>query len=140
MVEFLLRRGARPRLPDDPPWATPLAWAIRRGHDAIAQLLKQHEQDGSLPARPLEQYESLAKDLIEAYGSGDAGSLRRLEEHFQPDRAITWEQLRRNTRQRLGKPGESENESEPLALGEAQLLIARWHGFETWSELTKHGG
>ena len=42
MVEFLLRRGAKPTLPDDPPWATPLAWATRRGHDAIVQLLTEH--------------------------------------------------------------------------------------------------
>ena len=35
MVEFLLRRGAKPNLPDDPPWATPLAWATRRGHHEI---------------------------------------------------------------------------------------------------------
>jgi hypothetical protein len=36
MVKFLLRRGAPKSLPDDPPWATLLAWAIRRGHDKIA--------------------------------------------------------------------------------------------------------
>jgi ankyrin repeat protein len=140
MVEFLLRRGAKPRLPDDPPWATPLAWAIRRGHDRIARTLKQYEEEGALRARPLEQYESLAKDLIEAYGSGDAVSLRRLEEHFQPERALTWEQLRRNTRQRLGKPADSGNGSDTLALAEAQLLIARSHGFESWPKLAKDGG
>ena len=30
----------RPNLPDDPPWATPLAWATRRGHGEIAELLE----------------------------------------------------------------------------------------------------
>ena len=40
MVEFLLARGARPSLPDDPPWATPLEWAARRGHDKIVRLLR----------------------------------------------------------------------------------------------------
>jgi ankyrin repeat protein len=39
MVELLLRRGARPKLPDDPPWATPLAWAILREHNEIVRLL-----------------------------------------------------------------------------------------------------
>jgi hypothetical protein len=67
-------------------------------------------------------------------------SLRRLEEHFQPERALTWEQLRRNTRQRLGKPADSENGSDTLALAEAQLLIARSHGFESWPKLAKDGG
>ena len=52
MVELLLRRGAKPNLPDDPPWATPLAWATRRGHDRIARTLKQYEEEGALRARP----------------------------------------------------------------------------------------
>jgi ankyrin repeat protein len=48
MVEFLLRRGAIPNLPHDPPWATPLAWAIRRGHDRAALVLKEYEQAGEV--------------------------------------------------------------------------------------------
>jgi hypothetical protein len=39
MVRFLLQHGAPRSLPDDPPWATPLAWAVKRGHDEIAALL-----------------------------------------------------------------------------------------------------
>ena len=45
MVEFLLKHGAKPNLPDDAPdlaWATPLAWATRRGHAAIVDVLKQY--------------------------------------------------------------------------------------------------
>ncbi|HEY3840666.1 MAG TPA: ankyrin repeat domain-containing protein [Bryobacteraceae bacterium] len=45
MVDFLLKRGAKPNLPDDQPdfsWATPLAWATRRGHADVADLLKRH--------------------------------------------------------------------------------------------------
>ena len=42
MAELLLSRGARTNLADDPPWATPLAWATRRGHGEIAELLKRH--------------------------------------------------------------------------------------------------
>jgi ankyrin repeat protein len=42
MVEFLLARGAPTNLPDDEPWATPLAWAERRGHSEIAQILRNH--------------------------------------------------------------------------------------------------
>ena len=41
MVEFLLGCGAKPTLPDDPPWATPLAWATRRGHADIVRLLSE---------------------------------------------------------------------------------------------------
>ena len=137
MVELLLRRGARPNLPDDPAWATPLAWATRRGHDRIVQLLKQYEEKGTLPLRTLEEYESVAQDLVDAYSSGDAGALRRLADHFQPGRPATWEQLRRHTRQRLGKPPDSENQRDTLAVADAQLLIARSHGFESWAGLTK---
>ena len=33
-------RGAPVSLPDDDPWATPLAWATRRGHDGIVAILR----------------------------------------------------------------------------------------------------
>lgn len=42
MVEFLLTRGAPTNLPDDEPWATPLAWAQRREHSEVAEILRQH--------------------------------------------------------------------------------------------------
>jgi ankyrin repeat protein len=42
MVEFLLNRGAATNLPGEQPWATPLAWATRRGRDGLVELLKQH--------------------------------------------------------------------------------------------------
>ena len=42
MVEFLLARGAPANLPDDEPWATPLAWAEKRGHADIAAILRKH--------------------------------------------------------------------------------------------------
>jgi ankyrin repeat protein len=42
MVEFLLQHGAATNLPDDQPWATPLAWATRHGRSDIVNLLKQH--------------------------------------------------------------------------------------------------
>jgi ankyrin repeat protein len=42
MVEFLLQHGAATNLPDDQPWATPLAWATRQGRGDMVNLLKQH--------------------------------------------------------------------------------------------------
>jgi len=36
MVEFLLKRGAATNLPGDQPWATPLAWARKRGDGEMA--------------------------------------------------------------------------------------------------------
>ena len=43
MVEFLLKRGAATNLPDDEPWATPLAWARKLGLADIEEILRRHE-------------------------------------------------------------------------------------------------
>ena len=40
MVELLLARGAPTSLPDDEAWATPLAWALKRGHVRIGDMLR----------------------------------------------------------------------------------------------------
>jgi ankyrin repeat protein len=147
MVEFLLRRGAKPNLPDDSPWATPLAWATRRGHDRIVKLLNQYHKDGSLPpAFSLEQCESAARDFVEAYKSGDPGALERLKNHFELDRAPNRDGLREQVRRRLGTasgsrgslPSDDETNGDQLSLSDAQLLVARAHGFENWSQLQKH--
>jgi ankyrin repeat protein len=42
MVEFLLKRGATTNLPDDEPWATPLAWARKFGLADIEEILLKH--------------------------------------------------------------------------------------------------
>ena len=42
MTEFLLQRGAKSALPDDLPWASPIALARHRGHDEIVCLLSAH--------------------------------------------------------------------------------------------------
>jgi ankyrin repeat protein len=147
MVEFLLRRGAKPNLPDDPPWATPLAWATRRGHHDIVRILTKYEQSGALSAHSLEEYETLANDLIEAYGSGEEAAFLRVLDLFQIKRPLTWDRpplherlarFRRFVRERLDRRSESGNESDTLTLADARLLVARAHGFESWAELTKH--
>ena len=40
MVEWLLKKGANPKLPEDERWARPLEWAKRRGHTEIVGLLQ----------------------------------------------------------------------------------------------------
>ena len=42
MVEFLLGRGADAALPNEQPWARPLAWAKKREHPEIARILRAH--------------------------------------------------------------------------------------------------
>jgi ankyrin repeat protein len=46
MVEFLLKRGAATNLPDDEPWATPLAWARKLGLADIEEVLLKHGATG----------------------------------------------------------------------------------------------
>ncbi len=68
-----------------------------------------------LPARPsLEQYKKQAKDLVKNQKSGDSEAKRRIGQHnphFQ---------------------------SASFALADAQLVIAREHGFESWPKFAKH--
>ena len=46
MVEFLLKRGAATILPDDEPWATPLAWARKLELAEIEKILLKHGATG----------------------------------------------------------------------------------------------
>jgi ankyrin repeat protein len=103
-----------------------------------------------LPARPnLEQYKKQAKDLLKAYKSGDPAALRRVNylygdhyrDHYQAERALTWDELRAKVEQRLrrfGKLPDSEPGSAKFVLADAQFLIAREYGFESWPKFKKH--
>jgi ankyrin repeat protein len=70
-----------------------------------------------LPARPsLEQYKKQAKELLKAYRSADVETIRRVE--------------RSHPRfEKLSEPGFDVSK---FALADAQLVIAREHGFESW--------
>ena len=143
MVEFLLRRGARLSLPDDPPWATPKAWAEKRGHQAIVRLLDEYERSG-LPPRRVDQYETLARDIIDAYGLGDPAALDRIIEYFRAERVFTWDRpshevqvsrLRKGVLDRLGDRRSTGTTDASLAPDDARWLIARAEGFERWEDL-----
>jgi ankyrin repeat protein len=43
MVELLLERGADPNLAGDP-WATPLAWARKKGHREVLDVMSAWTQ------------------------------------------------------------------------------------------------
>ena len=145
MVEFLLRRGARPLLPDDPPWATPKAWAERRGHQGIVQLLDEVRAFRHAPATPIGFGNSaLVRDLIEAYDPADPAALQRIVEDFRAERALTWDRpsqemrvsrLRKAVLDRLGDCRSAETTDAALAPDDARWLIARAEGFERWEHL-----
>jgi len=143
MVEFLLRRGARPSVPDDPLWATPKAWAERRGHKAIVRLLEEYERSG-LPHRRVDQYEALARDLIDAYGPGDPSALDRIIKYFRAERVFTWDRpshdvqvsrLQKGVLDRLGDRRSAGTTGATLAPDDARWLVARSEGFERWEDL-----
>lgn len=139
MVRFLLRHGARPHLPDAPPWAAPAAWARRRGHESIARLLEESAATGAPPAMPsLTEYEQLAGDLLAACNEGDAAGAARLAAFFEID-ARTWntgrstlDEVRRRVREHPSRDGANHG---PLPPAAARTLVALWDGFPDWAAL-----
>jgi len=88
--------------------------------------------DRELPARPrLEQYQKQAKDLLEAFNSGNPEAMRWVKRYHRrlPGRPDT------NDR---NKVTDSEIRSAKLSLIDAQFVIAREHQFENWSRFKKH--
>jgi ankyrin repeat protein len=75
-----------------------------------------------LPARPRqEQYKKQAKELLKAYRSADVETIRRVK--------------RSHPRfEKLAEPG---FDISKFALADAQLVIAREHGFESWPKFAK---
>lgn len=75
-----------------------------------------------LPARPnLEQYKKQAKDLRKKVRSADPDALGRVRQYHP----------------RLGKLPEPELATAKFALADAQLVLAREHGFDSWPEFAR---
>jgi len=91
-----------------------------------------------LPARPsLAQYKKQAKELVKEFrgarklasgARGRAGSAQTA--HELADRVRRWHP-------RLAKASEAELDRAKFALADAQLVLAREHGFESWTKFTK---
>jgi ankyrin repeat protein len=76
----------------------------------------------SLPARPnLEQYKKQAKDLVKDCGLSVPEALARVRKHHP----------------RFTEVGDQSREPR-VALADAQLVIAREHGFESWPRFAAH--
>jgi hypothetical protein len=76
-----------------------------------------------LPARPnLDHYKKRAKELVKAAKAGDARAFALMREHHP----------------RLKKASDNELRRAKFALADAQLIVARWHGFESWPKFAKH--
>jgi ankyrin repeat protein len=79
--------------------------------------------DRQLPARPnLEQYKNQAKDLVHAHRTAAPEALERIARHHP----------------RLHKLSPAEITSANFSLTDAQLVLAREHGFESWPKFAAH--
>src|SRR5438874_2131180 len=80
-----------------------------------------------LPAHPsLEQYKKQAKDLVKSSKSGRREALQ-----------VTLQRIKKD-HPRFGRLADLELQGTKLALADAQLVIAREHGFESWPRFAKH--
>jgi ankyrin repeat protein len=77
----------------------------------------------ALPSHPsLEQYRKQAKDLVKQFKTSDQRLIPLLREHHPRFRVLTDEAILNNR----------------LALTDAQLILARQHGFESWPKFSRH--
>jgi hypothetical protein len=79
----------------------------------------------------LQQYQNQAKDLVKAFKSGDPDAMRIVRQHHP--RLLG----RANTNDR-NSVSDSQIRRTGLTTGDAQTVVARWHGFESWPKLGKH--
>ncbi len=105
-----------------------------------------------LPPRPhIEQYRKRAKDLVKACKSGERSAVRAWAQEWiatlveLQDPLVTPEDrewIRRQVDQVVefacSKLSASESGRPPCALSEAQFVIARVHGFESWPKFKLH--
>ena len=79
----------------------------------------------ALPARPnLEQYKKQAKELVKAWKTGDSVTLTRIREHHPHLSGRSDADLRRAR----------------FTLADAQFIIAREHGFDSWPKFAAQIG
>jgi hypothetical protein len=79
----------------------------------------------------LDQYQKQAEELLEAHKSGDPQAIRLIHEHHPRflDSKIPW--LPKNL-------SDSEIQSAPFDLADAQLTVARGHDFQSWQTLAEY--
>jgi ankyrin repeat protein len=122
--------------------------ARKRGLDAAAALLDAaagkapavETPAGETPASEtppggasVEQYDSLARDLVIAYDTGDAAALARLNAHHRRD--FTVEDLRAEVWRRVRTVREAKGAARAFDVSEARDFIARDAGFGGWDAL-----
>ena len=120
-------RARRAQNPDATLADEQFSLAREYGFESWAKL--KHHIEGLQPRERLEQYQKLAMDLVSAY-RGDAEALQRVNDLFL--RSLTRDELRALIQQRMRAVSGAATDVAEVTLDDAQALVARLHGFESW--------
>jgi ankyrin repeat protein len=109
------------------------ALAREHGHKSwvdLRQALEDGERRGA--ATPdANQYDTLARDVLAAYQTGDAAAMQRLQERFR--RRVTWDVLRAEVDRELEQLPDAVRPVGGLSLADIRHFMARSAGFESWA-------
>jgi hypothetical protein len=83
----------------------------------------------------IEQYERLAKDLADAYMSGNAMAIREVNWNYGT--SFVWDHEPLNMQRRLTTWFASEIRTASLALADAQGIVAHSYGFDSWAKFAE---
>lgn len=107
--------------------------ARRYGFESWAKLV--HHVDAVNQSNRLAPYDRLVQDIVEVGRSNDAEALQRLGDLL--GRTYPYPDRRTQLRQYLAVVRGPESRIEDILLADAQLIVARKFGFETWAELAE---
>ena len=108
------------------------ALAREFGHESWIDLRRALDDGkGLMAATPdADQYDTVAKDVLAAYQTGDAAAMQRLQERFR--RPVTWETLRAEVDHQLEQLPHAVKPRAPLSLADIRHFMAVSAGFESW--------
>ncbi len=132
LAELLIANGADARIRNEE-GHTAAHRAARMGMFALADLLQKAELRKQRPS--LDQYQTMADVLLEAYRSGTPEAMERLYQ-FSGNRR-SWESMRTYLQLDLGKRPSLEGGAldVELDIDDARHAVARAHSFDNWREL-----
>ena len=122
--------AALTRLPLAAPKLADAQFAIAREAGFPTWAALKHPIESQHPSG-LEQFEQLAQSVADAYSSGDAEAIRRI--NFNYGTAFVHERDPAATQQRMTAWYASESRTPELALANGRHIVAHAYGFESWT-------
>lgn len=128
---------ANPQAPETP-CLRDVQHALAREHglDGWSALLSLFHSSSPAAQPTLQQYREMAEALLDAYRTGAPAALERHWKHTWHRR--NWLVLRTYVQLDLGRRPDAAYDDVDVSLADAQFLIAREHGFESWQALTEY--